>query len=72
LLSRSISLLSSSRTVWDSASLIAATPPPQAFVSYERIDTSGHVIGFAVFNFLKRDRKPVELPIEFTPVAARH
>jgi len=39
---------------------------------YERIDTDGHVIGFAVFNFLKRDRKPVELPIEFTPVAARH
>ncbi len=39
---------------------------------YERIDTSGRVIGFAVFNFLKRDRKSVELPLEFTPVAARH
>lgn len=38
---------------------------------YERVDANGHVIGFAIFNFLKRDRKNVELPIELAAVAGR-
>ncbi|MBI4277763.1 MAG: DUF2283 domain-containing protein [Armatimonadetes bacterium] len=29
---------------------------------YERVDMQGRVIGFAVFNFLKHDREPVEIP----------
>ena len=31
---------------------------------YERIDSKGNVIGFAVFNFLKHDRKTIEIPLE--------
>lgn len=30
---------------------------------FERIDTNGNVIGFAIFNFLKHDRKTVEIPL---------
>jgi len=30
---------------------------------FERIDTKGKVIGFAIFNFLKHDRKTVEIPL---------
>lgn len=37
---------------------------------YERVDANGRVIGFAIFNFLKRDRKSVELPIELAAVGA--
>ncbi len=37
---------------------------------YERVDAKGHVIGFAVFNFLKRDRKMVEIPLDLTQLAA--
>jgi uncharacterized protein YuzE len=37
---------------------------------YERVDTHGRVIGFAVFNFLKRDRKAVEIPLELAQVVA--
>jgi uncharacterized protein YuzE len=39
---------------------------------YERVDARGNVIGIAIFNFLKRDRKTVEIPLEITPVAAAH
>lgn len=31
---------------------------------YARVDAKGRVIGFAVFNFLERDRKTVEIPME--------
>ena len=34
---------------------------------YERVDAKGNVIGFAVFNFLKRDRKTVSVPLEVSP-----
>lgn len=37
---------------------------------YERVDQAGHVIGFAIFNFLKHDRKTVEIPLEMKPLAA--
>jgi hypothetical protein len=37
---------------------------------YERVDARGNVIGFAIFNFRKRDRKTVEIPLELAPVAA--
>lgn len=33
---------------------------------YERLDEQGKVIGFAIFNFLKHDRKTVEVPLEAT------
>lgn len=39
---------------------------------YERVDARGNVIGIAIFNFLKRDRKTVEIPLEITQVAAAH
>jgi uncharacterized protein YuzE len=39
---------------------------------YERVDARGNVIGVAIFNFLKRDRKTVEIPLEITQVAVAH
>ncbi len=33
---------------------------------FERIDERGKVIGFAIFNFSKRDRHAVEVPLEFS------
>jgi uncharacterized protein YuzE len=39
---------------------------------YERVDARGNVIGIAIFNFLKRDRKTVEVPLEITQLAAAH
>jgi uncharacterized protein YuzE len=39
---------------------------------YERVDARGNVIGVAIFNFLNRDRKTVEIPLEITPLAAAH
>ena len=37
---------------------------------YERVDTKGNVIGIAIFNFLKRDRKAVEIPLDLKLLAA--
>ena len=37
---------------------------------YERVDEQGDVVGFAIFNFSKRDRKPVEVPLEVISVGA--
>lgn len=37
---------------------------------YERVDAGGRVIGFAVFNFMKRNRKTVEIPLELAQVTA--
>ncbi len=31
---------------------------------YERIDSKGNIVGFAVFNFLKHGRKVVEIPLD--------
>ena len=31
---------------------------------FERVDAKGKIIGFAIFNFLKHDRKTVEIPLE--------
>jgi uncharacterized protein YuzE len=31
---------------------------------FERVDERGNVIGFAIFNFSKRDQKAVEVPLE--------
>ena len=36
---------------------------------YERVDAKGKVIGFAIFNFTKHDRKTVEIPLEETKLA---
>jgi len=36
---------------------------------YERIDEEGRLIGFAVFNFSKRDRNEVEIPLELSKLA---
>jgi uncharacterized protein YuzE len=36
---------------------------------YERVDSKGKVIGFAIFNFMKHDRKTVEIPLEETRLA---
>ena len=30
---------------------------------FERVDEQGKVIGFAIFNFSKRDQKPLEIPL---------
>lgn len=38
---------------------------------YERVDVKGNVIGFAIFNFLKHDRKTVEIPVELARLAVR-
>jgi uncharacterized protein YuzE len=37
---------------------------------YERVDARGNVIGVAIFNFLKRYRKSVEIPLKVTQLAA--
>ena len=34
---------------------------------FERVDEQGQVIGFAIFNFSKRDQKAVEVPLELLP-----
>jgi hypothetical protein len=39
---------------------------------YERVDAKGRVIGFALFNFLKRDRKGVEIPLDLAQLAESH
>jgi len=31
---------------------------------YERVDAKGNVLGFAIFNFSKHDRKTVEIPLD--------
>jgi uncharacterized protein YuzE len=31
---------------------------------FERLDDQGKVIGFAIFNFSKRDQKAVEVPLD--------
>jgi uncharacterized protein YuzE len=31
---------------------------------FERVDEQGNVIGFAIFNFSKRDQHAVEVPLE--------
>ena len=36
---------------------------------YERVDAKGNIIGFAIFNFLKHDRKTVEIPLEEAKLA---
>lgn len=30
---------------------------------YERVDAKGNILGFAILNFLKHDRKTVEIPL---------
>ena len=34
---------------------------------FERVDEQGKVIGFAIFNFSKRDQQTVEVPLELFP-----
>jgi len=34
---------------------------------FERVDEQGTVVGFAIFNFSKRDRQVVEVPLELLP-----
>ena len=36
---------------------------------YERVNEEGHVLGFAIFNFSKRDRTAVEVPLEVISVS---
>ena len=36
---------------------------------YERVDDHGEVLGFAIFNFSKRERKAVEVPLEVISVS---
>jgi len=36
---------------------------------FERVDESGKVIGFAIFNFSKRERETVEFPLELARLA---
>jgi uncharacterized protein YuzE len=36
---------------------------------FERVDAKGKVIGFAIFNFLKHDRKTVEIPLKEAKLA---
>jgi hypothetical protein len=36
---------------------------------YERVDADGNILGFATFNFLKHDRKTVELPLDEAKLA---
>jgi hypothetical protein len=38
---------------------------------FERVDGTGKVIGFAIFNFLKHDRKTVEIPFDEANLAIR-
>ena len=37
---------------------------------YERVDEGGRVLGFAIFNFSERNRKPIEVPLEISAVTA--
>jgi len=37
---------------------------------YERVDQKGKVLGFAIFNFLKHERKIVEVPLEMAKISA--
>ncbi len=37
---------------------------------YERVDEQGRLIGFAVFNFSKRDLTEIEIPLELSELAA--
>jgi len=34
---------------------------------FERVDGQGNVIGFAIFNFSKRDQTPIEVPLNVFP-----
>jgi uncharacterized protein YuzE len=34
---------------------------------FERVDEQGAVIGFAIFNFSKRDQQTVEVPLQLFP-----
>jgi len=34
---------------------------------FERVDEQGKVIGFAIFNFSKRDQQPLEIPLSALP-----
>lgn len=34
---------------------------------FERVDEQGAVVGFAIFNFSKRDQQVVEVPLELLP-----
>jgi uncharacterized protein YuzE len=34
---------------------------------FERVDGQGTVIGFAIFNFSKRDQKAIEVPLNVLP-----
>lgn len=34
---------------------------------FERVDEQGQVLGFAIFNFSKRDQQVVEVPLELLP-----
>ena len=36
---------------------------------YERVDARVNVVGVAIFNFLKRDRKTVEIPLDVKQLA---
>ncbi len=36
---------------------------------YERIDEEGGIIGFSIFNFSRRDRKEIEIPLELSKLA---
>ncbi len=36
---------------------------------YERVDSKGNVVGFAIFNFLKHPRKTVEIPFKEAKLA---
>jgi len=36
---------------------------------FERVDREGKVIGFAIFNFLKHDRKTVEIPFDIAKLS---
>ncbi|MGE0823146.1 MAG: DUF2283 domain-containing protein [Candidatus Binatia bacterium] len=34
---------------------------------FERVDEHGQILGFAIFNFSRRDQQAVEVPLEFLP-----
>ena len=36
---------------------------------YKRVDEAGRIIGFAIFNFTKREREPMEIPLELADLA---
>lgn len=37
---------------------------------FERVDEKGRVIGFAIFNFTRRDKTLVEVPLELEKIIA--